>query len=261
MSRYNFGPANTLDNLSNALLLRANLHIAFDKPKFVFVPKLSSELEKPRFVIHLAEASAKLEFLYHNRALHTLHSSVETLFALSLDKDGFVSWERCAQFSRKRSQSPKKRKHDSGPPVDDNINLTIESNESRARKKRRCQYLARRNEIDMDEFPVSSASTSAVSSLDLDTETLSKFNNPSEPGYPLLPIESPQATGKNKCSHLSTLSHAWLTKERLRSNTYGEWGKKESWRKNVWAGKVTLEEEEAVEWLKSCGVEISELER
>jgi hypothetical protein len=84
MSRYNFRPANTLDNLSNALLLRADLHVAFDKPKFVFVLKPSSELEKPRFVIHLAEASAELDFMYHNRALHALYSIVETVFSVRL---------------------------------------------------------------------------------------------------------------------------------------------------------------------------------
>jgi hypothetical protein len=38
-------------------------------------------LQKPQFVIHLVEASAELEFLYHNRALHSLYSIVETLFA------------------------------------------------------------------------------------------------------------------------------------------------------------------------------------
>lgn len=81
MARYNTGSAATLDDASNALLLRADLHIAFDKPKFVFVPKPSSDPEKPRLVTHLVEASAELEHWYHNRALHSVCSSIETLFA------------------------------------------------------------------------------------------------------------------------------------------------------------------------------------
>lgn len=80
MARYNTGSAATLDDTSNALLLRADLHIAFDKPKFVFVPKPSSDPEKPRLVTHLVEASAELEHWYHNRALHSVGSSIEVLF-------------------------------------------------------------------------------------------------------------------------------------------------------------------------------------
>lgn len=81
MLKYNISSANTLDDLSNALLLRTNLHIAFDKPKFVFVPKSSSDPKKPRLVTHLVEALAELEHLYHNRALHSLTSSIEIVFA------------------------------------------------------------------------------------------------------------------------------------------------------------------------------------
>ncbi|PVH98616.1 hypothetical protein DM02DRAFT_530748, partial [Periconia macrospinosa] len=259
MSRYNLGSANTLDDLSNALLLRTDLHIAFDKPKFVFVPKPSSELEKPRFVIHLVEASAELEFLYRNRALHPLYSSVETLFArfawsifplldafltcrerrrlllvnenaAPFDNDGFVAWERCAQFSRKRSQSPKKRKPDSVPLVDDNINLTMESGESRARKKQRCQHLVPHESVHLSKISASLTSTSPAS----------------------LPAQDR--------AHFSTLSRAWLAQGRLRSNVRDDWKEKESWTRDVWMGKVSLDEEEATEWLKNCGAEFPELE-
>ena len=71
MLRYNISPANTLDNLLNALL-RTNLHIAFNKPKFIFMLKLSSNPKKPCLITHLVKASAKLEHLYYNHALHSL---------------------------------------------------------------------------------------------------------------------------------------------------------------------------------------------
>jgi hypothetical protein len=82
MSRHNTGNASTVDDLSNMLLLRADLHIAFGKPKFVFVPKLSADLQCPRqFVAHLVEPSKELEYLYHNRAMQALHVSVGLPFA------------------------------------------------------------------------------------------------------------------------------------------------------------------------------------
>lgn len=156
MSRYNFGSANTLGDLSNALLLRTDLHIAFDPKKL-------------KLVTHLVEASEELEYLYHNRALHSLDSSIETLFArfawsifplldtfltccerrrlllanenaTLFDSHGFVSWERCAQFSRKRSQSPKKRKPEATPAMGDNIGVSVIADEPHPRKRYRCQY-------------------------------------------------------------------------------------------------------------------------
>jgi hypothetical protein len=70
MLRYSGSSIAGIDDSSNALLLRADIHIAFDKPKFVFVPKPSSNQQCPeQFVIHLIENSTELEFLYHNRAL------------------------------------------------------------------------------------------------------------------------------------------------------------------------------------------------
>ena len=168
MSRYNMGSANTPDDLSNALLLRTDLHIAFDKPKFVFVPKPSSDSEYPQLVTHLLEASAELEYLYHNRVLQSMRSSIQMLFVRfawtifpllggfltcrerrrlllvneivdgSVDGDGFVSWEKCTQFSRKRSRSPKKRRPDSEAANDHEVGCAVdEEEESRPRKRHR----------------------------------------------------------------------------------------------------------------------------
>ena len=71
MLRYNISLVNTLDNLLNTLL-RTNFHIAFNKSKFVFMPKPSSNPKKLRLITYLVKASAELEHLYYNRALHSL---------------------------------------------------------------------------------------------------------------------------------------------------------------------------------------------
>ncbi|KAG4427741.1 hypothetical protein IFR05_016779 [Cadophora sp. M221] len=81
MPRYSNGNTASVDNPANALLLRADLHIAFDKPKFVFVPKPSIDAEPRQFAVHLVEPSRELESLYHNRALQGLGVSLELLFA------------------------------------------------------------------------------------------------------------------------------------------------------------------------------------
>jgi hypothetical protein len=50
MSRYNTGSAATLDDTANALLLRADLHIAFDKPRIYLVLKPATDGSMRRVV-------------------------------------------------------------------------------------------------------------------------------------------------------------------------------------------------------------------
>lgn len=74
MSMYNKYPLRSgpqiLDDTSNALLLRADLHQLFDTPKFVFVPKFDNS--ESQWVTHLLVPSYELGILYHNTALQTI---------------------------------------------------------------------------------------------------------------------------------------------------------------------------------------------
>jgi hypothetical protein len=145
MSQYNRSLTSGMDDTGNAMLLQASLHIAFDRPRFVFVPKPSGNDGGMRLVLHLLEPSAEFEYLYHNRELHQSDVGVEMLFArfawtlfplleafLSCKEDrrltvrttshaqildrGYFTAAACERFSisstRKRSVSPKKRKPD-----------------------------------------------------------------------------------------------------------------------------------------------------
>ena len=180
MSTYNVGSANTLDDLSNALLLRADLHIAFDKPKFVFYPKQSSDLESPRLITHLLEASAELEHLYHNCELQSTPSSIQTYFARFawaifplldafltcrerhcllvreiaedwVDGDGFFPWEICAQYSGKRSRSPKKRRLDDGSAPNNGAGVAVDAKEELRPWKRRYPNTGDRSKWDLQD--------------------------------------------------------------------------------------------------------------
>lgn len=182
------GSANTLDDLSNALLLQSDLHVAFNKPKFVFVPKPSSNPKYPQVVTHLLEASAELEYMYHNRRLQSMRSSVQlpfarfawTIFPLldgfltcqarrrlllvheivedSAVNNGFVSWENCVQISRKRSRSPKKRRPDAEAANDHETGSALgEEEDSRPRKRKREDRPAIQHSFsDEDKYPIRS---------------------------------------------------------------------------------------------------------
>ncbi|KAI9861275.1 MAG: hypothetical protein M1813_005448 [Trichoglossum hirsutum] len=288
MSLYNTGLTNTLDHLSNTLLLRADLHIAFDKPKFAFVPKPSSEPERPRLVTHLIDASAELEHLYHNRVLHSQGPSIEAFFArfawsifplldtflthrerrrlllaneenaTLLDKDGFASWERCAQFPRKRSQSPKKRKPNTdNTPTDNNTRVpTRADDESRPQKRHKYESADPRDHALFSDRATYRNLGHAITppryrEVDSPTPTSPSSVKPSSSAAP-----SSFSDADDPPDSSSALAHAWLTQERLRSDPDSKWKDEKAWAKEVSKGNISLTAEEAIRWYEICGVEV-----
>ncbi len=69
-------PDNLLRDLSNAVLLRSDMHLAFDQRKFVFFPK-----DSDGFVLHMLEPTSDIGKLYHNTRVNIPHCSLEFLFA------------------------------------------------------------------------------------------------------------------------------------------------------------------------------------
>lgn len=65
-----------IDGPANALLLRSDLHCAFDKLQFVFIPKADSVL-----VTHVLASINELRDLYHNAALHQVGAAPQFLLA------------------------------------------------------------------------------------------------------------------------------------------------------------------------------------
>ena len=64
MARYKNGQGCSLDDTANVMLLRADLHIAFDKPRVVFVRKPSDGRGK-RLVFHLLGSLDEYEHYHH----------------------------------------------------------------------------------------------------------------------------------------------------------------------------------------------------
>jgi len=133
---------------SNALRLREDLHTAFDRSLFVFVPKIPSvEPRNYQLVTHLCEINPEYQLQYHNKPLLTVYARPEALFArfaytiftslkpffaarvprrlalrndikADVDDEGFVSGERCKatyfHMEETSSSSSSSKPHSSG---------------------------------------------------------------------------------------------------------------------------------------------------
>jgi hypothetical protein len=269
MPRYSDGNTASVDNPANALLLRADLHIAFDKPKFVFVPKPSVDGEPRQFAVHLVEPSRELESLYHNRALQGLGVSLELLFArfawtifpwlagflkgrmqrclrLSTTIDDatgtemppfFASAEQCENLlvksSKSRNYSPKKR----GRPEDNGAETSpLHEGEHRPRKRHRDSKSL------SDLSPITATSVESPDGL---------IESPSQPS-PATPEEPAQYDDP------TTLRQEWLQRERLRSDRNKSWEEEMVWAADVYKGNVTLGEVDTERWLKFNGGELQD---
>ena len=219
MSRYNKNSASTSDDLFNTILLRADLHIAFDNPKFVFVPKPFS-LRSPQLVTHLVEASG-----------------VDSWWRITwIPQMMASSHERNAHSSRGHGLSPKKRKTDAQALNDSDVSYSAGEEEESSPRKRR--QLSNRtldvptahhseslepsqnsshspdllNEISQSEKIESSLSTS-------DT-----FSSPHLLGHSNRDVGPTADTSANVA-----LAQTWLAKERLRSDPSEQWKKDKAW--------------------------------
>ncbi|KAH7317341.1 hypothetical protein BKA65DRAFT_361708, partial [Rhexocercosporidium sp. MPI-PUGE-AT-0058] len=80
MEQYNIDTTldsdNLLRDLSNALLLRSDIHTAFDDRKLVVFPKQAAD-----FVVHMLEPTPDIGQIYHNTLLRKPRCSIEFLFA------------------------------------------------------------------------------------------------------------------------------------------------------------------------------------
>lgn len=69
-------PDNLLRDLSNAVLLRSDMHTAFDQRKFVFFPK-----GPENFVVHMLEPTTDIGQLYHNTHVSIPQCGLEFLYS------------------------------------------------------------------------------------------------------------------------------------------------------------------------------------
>jgi hypothetical protein len=284
MSRYNTGSTATVDDTANALLLRADLHIAFDKPRIAIVPKPASN-GGMRLVAHLLEHSPELEHLYHNRELHTTAVGVEMLYArfawsvftlldafleckidrrLTLrasdarlaDARGFVTALNCELFSsaaaRRRSQSPKKRKQDRGTVTEAQITagpstITNLKRTSTAEAEGLLCHLISVKRSRRDLRPPASYTD------------IASFSSPLTTTYPLADMSTSALDAQSlPTPPVQPLAQTWLELERRRSDPDGMWRKEHDWAQRIWNGE-TLTSGDMVQWLEAVGMDIKDV--
>ncbi|EGX87738.1 hypothetical protein CCM_09360 [Cordyceps militaris CM01] len=258
MSRYNYGNSDSAHNIANVLLLRADLHIAFDKPGFVFVPKPSISGESQKFVFHCVEPSPEFGYLYHNRVTQGLRVSEELLFARlawsifpllssflkskiprrlclrSSNDNGrtatgpfFASAEQCEDLltkgNKSRNASPKKRGRPEDCVQEADTDSLQEGEYQRSRKRRR--------------------SSSPVQDPAINQSSV------------LSNIPSPSPTTPVSVDNPTPLRQEWLHKERQRSDPSGQWEEEMAWGTSVYNGDITLGSANIARWVEFNGGE------
>lgn len=229
---------------SNVMLLREDLHTSFDQLKFVFVPKATANGDST-LVTHLLVDSSELCRLYQNTELHSIDGIArEFLFArfawsIFYFLEGFLqagtlrdlllstghriaSPDECKSYTkqpgtRTRSESPKKRSRPESllevDAVEDDFKETCQS------RKR-----MRRNSLSSSQA-TASASTLATKSLDLLQLTSSDDWNNVSPN-----------------SRISLMRHHFLELERNRSDPEGSWAKEIAWLETAFDGPLSRQD-------------------
>ncbi|KAF2009067.1 hypothetical protein BU24DRAFT_415419 [Aaosphaeria arxii CBS 175.79] len=219
----------TQDNVANTMLLRPDLHRAFDASKFIIVPKPSSA-EKWEFTIHLMSMSSAYRHRWHNYTLIVPQYYPEPLYArfawsmfkslqpflgshrrrmlatstgvrYDTDAEGYATEKACEKFlDRSASESSKTRKTNGGSgkfggpfPVDDDVELT--------------------EDLMANSFSSGTLSTSASV-----TKTSNGSSTHSASDFIFVDLSLP---------HRPTVATSSLTKEREPSDPDGQWMKQQ----------------------------------
>jgi hypothetical protein len=299
MSNYNRSLTSGMDDTANAMFLTASLHIAFDRPRFVFVPKPSSDDGKMRLVLHLLEPSAEFEHLYHNRELHQSDVGVEMLFArfawtlfplldafLSCKESrrlavraalndqilsrGYFTAAACERFSmsssRKRSVSPKKRKPDEDAVDSNGVDDVDAHRDVNTNTSPSATNLRKRSIGCMDHEPLSPCQTPPSNkrrkASPIPKQASFSSNVSSAPSTESSTRHSDHKA-EESCAIVSLgspLAQKWLEQERQRSDPEQIWTEEMRWVREVWAGKAMASHEVPRFWGLS-GYEVRDAER
>ena len=173
--------------------------------------------------------------------------------------DGFVSWEKCAQFSRTRSLSPKKRKTDAQALNDSDVSYSTGEEEESSPRKRR-QLSNRTSDVStahhsesLEPFQNSSHSLNLLNEISQSEKIASSFSTSDTPSSPHLLDHYRDLGPTADTSANVALAQTWLAKERLRSDPSGQWKKDKAWADKVWKGDITFFGGDARRWLEICG--------
>lgn len=262
MSMYNTSPSlppdRILDDTSNALLLRQDLHTQFDANRFVFVPKKGADSAGTTDIVtHLLMPSRELGMLHHNvqlkpilnvhpgylfaRFVMAILKFSEQFVMEGVDRnilgvDGvpkMVSGDDCKKLTaRTQSQSSTKKSKRTLPDDDDSL-PNIEAGQQHNHKRQRYGQSFRNLGIETVGSPP--AGTDAVTASEEEPQT-----PPTQP------------------SQTRALREEWLKSERQRSDPKNTWVQEQEWVESVWDGNTSMGPQEAKRFHEFYGMENQE---
>ena len=276
MSRYNLDKTTTFMDSLNRILLRGDLHTAFDKRRFVFAPK-PTKSGKPMFVTHMLESSHEYQKLYHNHKLRSVLCGTEALFVrfawaifpqlchfltegqdrrLLLttsdtndisDANGFVRGGKCEElWNKELSMLNRGKKRARDTQTRQNAEDIIEEGEEEEGEEGEEDA-----EEDGDTRPHKRARRegSGISvehplheSAHSSQEHIHSSSSEAKPHTPLAAdLTGADADDANTpADPLVKLRETWLAKERAQSDPQGKWNEELAWAQEVYKGNVSM---------------------
>lgn len=251
----------TINNSSNALLLRSDLYQCFDERKFVFVPKPSSGPEgtSAHFVIHLMQLSKELHILYHNRKLQSISETtslpwifVRFAWALfnengailksphfGMAKEGAQSEETSTEMTH-WTRSTKRRKLDSDAASGGETSTAAHDDATSEEQGSQCALSEGQSPPPVPDtrltFPPASPPSSRGRQHSNDDQA---FAEDAKPAF-----------------SLESKVQKWLERERRRSDPEHHWEKEKAWAERVTDGEMVLDEASARRLCEISGGEV-----
>lgn len=210
-----------IHDLRNVLILRSDLHFAFDQQKFAIVPKATDDMQdSPKWVVHLLCNSYELSLLYHNVKLQPTTVSPEFLFArfawsLFPFLAAFLSSLQQRKLLTVYSTNLEQQEMECLPSDYDFSTIPPQANPQRPKKKSRTSN----NEEAADPFEKSPCIPASTLSNE---STSSPAKLAPHSAFPLSEEEL------DDC-RLDFLKERYLEVERARSDPEGHWPKDQRW--------------------------------
>lgn len=274
MSQYNLNPLmsgnQALDDTSNALLLRADLHSQFDALKFIFVPKASPAMPgagpgpgpstpRPQYVTHLLLPSDELGILYHNTLLRPINdvstSFLFARFAWSIFR--FVEPFLCGGVARNLIGTgicaETRGKLFSGAECKQLTKAVRSRSESPSKKHRLQEDNAQEADVCFYGEPEPQTKRRRVDGVPRESfATVSSLDGEEE-------VTTPQAEElavDDDSRNFAHLRRKWLEEERTRSDPGGTWAEEEAWAKRIRSDDCTMGPAEAQRLFRYYGADL-----
>lgn len=212
---------NHIHDLRNMLILRQDLHFAFDQKKFTIVPKATDHgQDSPKWVVHLLCNSCELSIHYHNVKLQPTTVSSGFLFArfawsLFPFLAAFLSSLQQRKFLSVCSTNLEQQEMECIPSDYDLSTIPPHANPQRPKKKSRTS----KNDEAADPFEESPCIPAYTVS---DESTSSPVKLEPHSAFPLNEEEL-------EVHRLESLKDTYLEVERARSDPEGHWLKDQRW--------------------------------